>query len=95
MDSILSEVSHLIIIFFLPGESRLDILVNNAGVFASERRETEDGFELMLGTNHIGRLQAGGRTGILTLADSSGIENSDLKKAYFASDVFRQLLIPF
>ena len=62
MDSILSDVSRFIINCVLPGESRLDILVNNAGVFASERRETEDGLELMLGTKHIGRLQASGRT---------------------------------
>jgi NAD(P)-dependent dehydrogenase (short-subunit alcohol dehydrogenase family) len=32
----------------------LDVLVNNAGVMALPRRETADGFEMQLGTNHFG-----------------------------------------
>ena len=33
---------------------RIDLLVNNAGVFHTPRRQTADGFEIRMGTNHLG-----------------------------------------
>lgn len=33
---------------------RIDVLLNNAGVMALPRRETAEGFEMQLGTNHFG-----------------------------------------
>jgi NAD(P)-dependent dehydrogenase (short-subunit alcohol dehydrogenase family) len=39
---------------FLTDHDRIDVLMNNAGVMACPKGETSDGFELQLGTNHIG-----------------------------------------
>ncbi|MBX3314917.1 MAG: SDR family NAD(P)-dependent oxidoreductase [Actinobacteria bacterium] len=38
----------------LERHDRLDLLVNNAGVMVTPRQATADGFELQIGTNHLG-----------------------------------------
>jgi NAD(P)-dependent dehydrogenase (short-subunit alcohol dehydrogenase family) len=39
---------------FAQGVEEVDLLVNNAGVMALPHRRTADGFEMQLGTNHLG-----------------------------------------
>lgn len=64
---------------FLRSESRLDLLVNNAGLMNGG--QTEDGFEMIFGVNHLGhflltallleRLKASGPSRVVTLASKA------------------------
>jgi NAD(P)-dependent dehydrogenase (short-subunit alcohol dehydrogenase family) len=50
---------------------RVDLLVNNAGVMMTPQSTTSDGFELQLGTNHLGQFALTGRL-LPALAQSEG-----------------------
>ncbi len=66
----------------------VDVLVNTAAVFTSEYQETDDGFELMLATNHLGpflltnllrdRLAGAGRVITVTAPSSTRVDMEQL-----------------
>ncbi|HEY3843407.1 MAG TPA: oxidoreductase [Acidimicrobiales bacterium] len=63
---------------FLAEHARLDLLINNAGVMGTPYRQTGDGLELQMATNHLGpfaftgllldRLLTSGRSRIVTVS---------------------------
>ncbi|MCB9681166.1 MAG: SDR family oxidoreductase [Alphaproteobacteria bacterium] len=54
----------------------VDVLMNNAGVMAIPRRTTEDGFEMQLGTNHLGHFALTGQVlPLVTKAPAGRIVN--------------------
>lgn len=54
----------------------LDLLINNAGVMATPEQRTTDGFEMQLGTNHLGHFALTGRLlGKLLQAPAARIVN--------------------
>ena len=56
---------------FAVRHDRLDVLVANAGVMMTPQRTTADGFELQLGTNHLGHFALVGQLLPLILATPS------------------------
>ncbi len=55
---------------------RLDVLINNAGVMMPPYSKTTDGFEIQMGTNHLGHFALTGQLlDLLQAADSSRIVN--------------------
>jgi NAD(P)-dependent dehydrogenase (short-subunit alcohol dehydrogenase family) len=66
---------------------RLDLLVNNAGVMAIPRRETVDGFEMQLGTNHLGHMALTLR--LLPALVSTGAEHGTARVVTVSSGAHR------
>ncbi len=64
----------------LSAHARLDVLINNAGVMGTPYRQTSDGFELQMATNHLGhfaftglvleRLLTSGRSRVVTVSSN-------------------------
>ena len=80
---------------------RIDVLVNNAGVMALPRRETKQGFELQLGTNHLGHFALTGRlldrvTRVVTLSSNAhkmgriNFDNLQGERRYFRWTAYGQ-----
>ncbi|MEY2473859.1 MAG: retinol dehydrogenase 12 [Actinomycetota bacterium] len=79
---------------------RLDVLVNNAGAMLSDQRETQDGFEMTLGANHLGtflltsllldRVRAAGAGRVVTVASIAHRGASDVTEAdFYPQDNYR------
>lgn len=63
----------------------IDVLINNAGVMVTRRCETVDGFELMLGTNHLGHFAL--TTGLLPLIGDRVVTVSSAAHAWAHLDL--------
>lgn len=65
---------------------RLDLLLNNAGVMAIPRTETEDGFEMQLGVNHLGHFALTGLLiDLLTSTPNARVHNTSSSAAFSGS----------
>ena len=71
---------------------KIDCLINNAGVVSLTRQQTEDGFEMMMGTNYIGhyllthhliKLVMNSREKQIVIVGSNAYAFTTLKKNYF------------
>jgi NAD(P)-dependent dehydrogenase (short-subunit alcohol dehydrogenase family) len=72
---------------------RLDILLNNAGVMAIPRTETEDGFEMQLGVNHLAHFALTGLLlDVLTNTPGSRVHSTSSSAAFNGAIKFDDLM---
>lgn len=72
---------------------RLDILLNNAGVMAIPHTETEDGFEMQLGVNHLAHFALTGHLlDILTSTPGSRVHSTSSSAAFRGEIDFDDLM---
>ena len=64
--------------------SRLDILMLNAGIMAVPQSRTEDGFEIQMGTNHVGHFYLTQQ--LLPLLTKTAQEHGDVRVVSVSSD---------
>ncbi|KAI9894456.1 MAG: hypothetical protein M1814_003214 [Vezdaea aestivalis] len=62
----------------LESSDRLDVLLNNAGIMGTPPGLTTDGFEIQLGTNHVGHFQLTQRL-LPLLQKTASLPNSDVR----------------
>ncbi len=79
---------------FAEDHDELDVLMNNAGVMAVPRGETEDGFELQLGVNHLGHFALNGRLLDLVL-EADGVDGAGGRVVTVSSGAHRSGEIDF
>lgn len=71
---------------FLAEYDRLDFLINNAGVMAIPRQETDDGFEMQIGVNHLAHFAlTGSLLDILTGTPKARVHSTSSSAAFNAS----------
>ena len=74
--------------------SHLDILMNNAGVMAIPRTETEDGFEMQLGVNHLGHFALTGLLlDVLTSTPHARVHTTSSSANYNSQIYFDDLML--
>jgi NAD(P)-dependent dehydrogenase (short-subunit alcohol dehydrogenase family) len=72
---------------------RLDILLNNAGIMAIPRTETEDGFEMQLGVNHLAHFALTGLLlDVLTGTPGARVHSTSSSAAFSGSLNFADLM---